>query len=184
MKWCKKKIPAVMVCFSLAFVWLFCFLKVNKEYAVEAWEGYRLGETYQAMGREVTWNSLQRMTREEVLEKFDSVLQQEFQQSQISITEGENEYCVVGASIKNLTDVAISPEFFHWEVQCGSYSNGATYMTSLVNAGISDEIQPGETIDVWVFYNINDVFREEMKDHPIRIYVSIYPERIYLEDEL
>lgn len=180
MKWCKKKILYGITFFVLLTVWLTCFLRVNKTYEVGAWESYRLGETYQVMGREVTWNSMCLMTREEAMEKFQMVSKQDW----LSWTEGDTEYCVIGVSIKNLTDDTISPEFFHWTIQCDSYTNGATYLTTLVNKGIVDGIQPGESRDIWIFYNVDESLRETMLNNPVRIYVSVYPERIYLEDKL
>lgn len=181
MKWYKRKRSWFLITSVLLLVvWMVCFYRVNNEYKIGAWKPYQIGDTYQVMGREVTWNSMQLLTREEAMEQFQMISKQDW----LSWTEEEDDYCVVCVSVKNLTEEMINSGCTNWEVQCGPCANGASYLTSLANQHVAEGIKPGETEEIWVFYTVTPEDREIFQNHTVRIYTSLYPERIYLEGNL
>lgn len=183
MSWYKRKSTFVWLAIGVILViWMMLFYKVNSTFAVSEWQVCHLGESYEAAQKEFTWNSMQLMTQEEILEKFPELTKADIKESNFN---DDDEYLAINVSVTNIGNEAMGELCSGWEIQCGAYHNGKSYLSSVLSMKKEQgKLEPGNTREVFLFFHVKQENKALFFENDIRIYSSLYPKRVYLEGRL
>ena len=162
----RKKILIAVISICVLSVWIIFFIRMHIVVKEPIEEVYRQGDILKYYGLEIAVGDL---------EIYD-------------FNAEKDRYIVVNIHVKNISgqDIKIQNTISTWNMSIDNYTNGQSLDLMGFNQIPVSPYQKDAEVDLKLFFRFKDgqTYRgdiEKIKDSPIRIYLSYYPELRYIQ---